>query len=96
MATSTPNNDPFKCEDGCAACCRCVGHIACLPSQDGVCSHLDGTRCSIYARRPVICRVDTMWITAGRGVSWENWCDSNHKACEALREAQKSKPLPSH
>ena len=50
----------FEC-DRCGACCR---HLdisklyAELDRGDGTCKYLSGNLCSIYEKRPLLCRVD--------------------------------------
>lgn len=73
----------FPCS-GCGACCRWTKALvaACMPvTADGACVHLDGNRCSIYDRRPEICRVRgdyeatavicvALQVTEGLGSEW--------------------------
>lgn len=53
----------FDC-DICGECCRHLDILAHIPDiaqldrGDGICRHLSGDRCSIYADRPLLCRVD--------------------------------------
>lgn len=51
----------FKC-DCCGACCRHLNLSALyaeLDRGDGTCKYLSGNLCSIYEKRPLLCRVDT-------------------------------------
>ena len=79
----------FKCE-ACGACCRHVGAIPELPQtkKKGVCDHLDLTtnKCQIYTGRPLICRVDAMYLHLKPLCTWEEFCMQNKKACKLLRE----------
>ncbi|MFU0784594.1 YkgJ family cysteine cluster protein [Clostridium sp.] len=50
----------FKC-DCCGCCCRNLDKselYAELDCGDGICKYLVGNLCSIYSKRPLICRVD--------------------------------------
>ena len=50
----------FHC-DKCGICCRSLRRSPLyreLDRGDGVCRYLDGNLCSIYATRPLLCRVD--------------------------------------
>jgi Fe-S-cluster containining protein len=53
----------FPCTQ-CGQCCRNIsgvpGSIA-LDRGDGVCKHLVGKHCGVYANRPVICNVDAIF-----------------------------------
>tara|TARA_R100001510_G_C7504082_1_gene106534 strand:+ start:164 stop:457 length:294 start_codon:yes stop_codon:yes gene_type:complete len=54
----------FLCSQ-CGACCRAAGKMNGakygLPiKKDGSCANLVGNICSIYSKRPDICRVDSM------------------------------------
>jgi len=43
----------------CAACCRIAGKfsLAFFNGKDSACKYLDGNKCTIYEKRPRICRV---------------------------------------
>ncbi len=53
----------FHCEK-CGSCCR---HIDLSPLYqeldrgDGICKYLSGNLCSIYEKRPLLCRVDASY-----------------------------------
>ena len=50
----------FHC-DKCGICCRSLRRsplYSGLDRGDGVCRYLDGNLCSIYATRPLLCRMD--------------------------------------
>ena len=50
----------FTC-DKCGSCCRNLNKSTIytnLDSGNGVCKYLEGSLCSIYATRPLLCRVD--------------------------------------
>ena len=60
----------WKCIE-CGACCLKIGHILPrLKQPDSMaCSKLAGTRCSIYADRPLVCRAKA--FTASQGQEWD-------------------------
>ena len=49
----------FPCT-GCGACCKRLPETSPMALADGRCRHLDlqTDRCSVYAQRPLVCRVD--------------------------------------
>lgn len=50
----------FKC-DCCGCCCRNLDKseiYSHLDRGDGTCKYLSGNLCSIYEKRPLICRID--------------------------------------
>lgn len=60
---SMPAPERFPCTQ-CGECCRHVDRLAQLADfdrGDGVCIHLVGNLCDIYASRPEICCVDRMY-----------------------------------
>ncbi len=53
----------FPCNQ-CGECCRHIERIPQLVSfdcGDGVCKYLEENKCTIYEKRPEICRVDVMY-----------------------------------
>lgn len=59
----TADPTPFPCLQ-CGECCRHIDRIpqlAQFDGGDGVCIHLKGNLCEIYADRPDICSVDRMY-----------------------------------
>ena len=63
----------FPCSS-CGACCRRVSFTMLFPRDwirpDGSCVHLAGSTCSIYERRPEICRIDHMIERRGLDRDW--------------------------
>ncbi len=59
---TAPRPMDFPCTS-CGACCRQIPLDSPMNLGDGVCRHLDtvSQRCSIYAQRPLICRVDDLY-----------------------------------
>lgn len=50
----------YKC-DMCGCCCRHIGNSEIYKNLDnghGVCKYLVGNLCSIYNKRPLLCRID--------------------------------------
>ena len=52
---------------------------------DGSCEKLDGTRCTVYEDRPLLCRVDAM--LARRGTPTAEGYQASAEACHALQDA---------
>ena len=56
----------------CGSCCHKAGRIPNFPeptTPEGVCVHLTSdNKCSIYDKRPTICRVDKLYETMGRAM----------------------------
>lgn len=78
----------FKCTM-CGECCR---HIAGIPELaaydrgDGVCSHLAGNKCDIYATRPYICDVSAVYERHFKGkISEDEFLRITYDACERLK-----------
>lgn len=69
----------------CGECCRHLGssHIyAHLHDGSGVCRYLDGDICSIYADRPLLCRVDDVYDAYfSDTISREEYYRLNEQAC---------------
>ena len=81
---------PFNC-DKCGLCCK-MTHGTPLDRGDGNCKHLDIDKglCTIYENRPPICRVDEMYKRKNlKGVSWEQYKEMSHKACDVIKNAFK-------
>ncbi|MGN0688654.1 MAG: YkgJ family cysteine cluster protein [Oscillospiraceae bacterium] len=78
----------FKC-DMCGECCRNVGltelyrHLA---DETGACRYLNGNKCSIYAERPLLCRVDEGYeLFFSDHISIEEYYRLNYEVCEILK-----------
>ena len=82
----------FKC-DMCGACCRNIGGISLfeeLDRGDGVCKYLVGNRCSIYAQRPLLCRVDESYEAFWKEqISLEDYYRLNYASCDALKQMER-------
>ena len=76
----------------CGACCRNLGGssiYASLDRGDGVCMYLDGNLCSIYEKRPLLCRVDESYNLLWRNkMSIEEYYERNFAACTELKKMQ--------
>ena len=79
----------FKC-DQCGACCRHVNlssYYQSLDRGDGECKYLDGNLCTIYEKRPLLCRVDESYMAFFRkSMSKEEYYRLNYEACRKLKK----------
>ncbi|HAY5018302.1 MULTISPECIES: YkgJ family cysteine cluster protein [Acinetobacter] len=79
----------FPCTQ-CGACCRHVNLSELtkhLDRGDGICHHydLDSKLCSIYERRPEICRIDTFYQKhLKEQFTWNEFVELNLIACKQL------------
>jgi Fe-S-cluster containining protein len=82
---------PFPCTQ-CGLCCQHVDlseQTRFLDRGDGTCTHYDATRkaCSIYARRPDICRVDRQYLqNYAQHFTWDEFVALNLQVCTALEQ----------
>ena len=79
---------PFPCY-GCGMCCRMVDvaeETRPLDRGDGICKHLDTdtNRCTIYEKRPDICRVDKQYELHGKDKTWPEFIELTLEACDLL------------
>lgn len=81
--------EKFPCTQ-CGECCRHVDLVPQLAEFDtgnGICTHLKGNLCGIYASRPEICSVDRMYeryfVTQ---FSKEEFYEMNLAVCRRLQE----------
>lgn len=78
----------FQC-DKCGACCRNLRLSPLykeLDRGDGVCRYLNGNLCSIYDKRPLICRVDDSYNEFFKDkLSLEEYYRLNCEACTKLK-----------
>jgi len=79
--------DGFPCSM-CGACCRQWGNVPAdlregvVPDTNGVCPHLTAdNRCSIYATRPAVCRVEE---SCPLGMDMSLWFFRNLVRCDEL------------
>lgn len=79
----------FQCSQ-CGECCKHINLIPQLTNFDngfGICIHLKDNKCSIYEKRPEICRVDVMYEKYfADQFSREEFYHLNGKVCERLKE----------
>ena len=78
----------FQC-DSCGLCCRHVPDGCGLPHDSGTCRNLVENKCSIYASRPDICRVDVMQKVLAPNSTLEEWYATNTMQCELLKAKAK-------
>jgi Fe-S-cluster containining protein len=78
----------FKC-DKCGECCRNLNKSPVyieLHDGDGVCRYLRGNLCSIYDKRPLLCRVDECYHAIFKDkLSYEEYLQLNYKYCNELK-----------
>lgn len=79
----------FFCNQ-CGQCCRNLDKsplYAELDRGDGVCRYLDGNLCSIYEKRPLLCRVDECYDLFFReSLSREEFYQMNYRVCRQLQK----------
>lgn len=84
----------FKC-DQCGCCCRHLYEsvvYAELDRGDGVCKYLIGNLCSIYEKRPMVCRVDEGYkLYFSAIMSREEYYRLNENECKRLKKEEKLK-----
>ncbi len=79
----------FPCTK-CGACCKSVSlsqETQFLDRGDGACRHLnmESNECSIYNKRPDICRIDLQYHKRYKGLySWEEFVSLNLASCKIL------------
>lgn len=78
----------FKC-DRCGECCRNLNMSPIyseLHNGNGICRYLKGNLCSIYAERPLLCRVDESYNLIFKDkLSYEEYLCLNYKYCIELK-----------
>lgn len=81
----------FIC-DKCGCCCRNLDKselYADLDCGDGTCKYLTGNLCSIYEKRPLLCRVDECYEKYFSGMmTREHYYELNYQACENLKKTE--------
>lgn len=79
----------FKC-DKCGLCCsHLLGSELYkeLDRGDGVCKYLEGNLCSIYDRRPLLCRVDECYKRFfSSEMTREEYYKKNYEGCLKLKQ----------
>jgi uncharacterized protein len=82
-------SNSFPCTS-CGLCCRHISAIKELQAfnrGDGVCQFLINNKCSIYDKRPLICRIDEMYEIAFSHLDKLEFYNLNYKACLELQKA---------
>ncbi len=78
----------FQCSK-CGECCRNLNNsdlFRNLHRGDGVCIYLDGNLCSIYEKRPLLCRVDESYEKYFKEqYSLEEYYNLNYQGCRNLQ-----------
>lgn len=81
----------FEC-DKCGCCCRNLHKSKLyfeLDRGDGVCKYLVGNLCSIYEKRPLLCRVDQCYERFfSQWMSRKEYYEQNKEACKRLKETE--------
>ena len=79
----------FFCEK-CGECCKHLDRSDLykdLDRGDGVCKYLKQNICSIYDKRPIICRVDESYYSFFKEqISLEDYYKLNYDACNKLKK----------
>lgn len=78
----------FQC-DQCGLCCKNLRLSPLyeeLDRGDGVCKYLKGNLCSIYSKRPLLCRIDESYeVFFKDSLSKEEYYRLNHEMCNKLK-----------
>ena len=79
----------FAC-DKCGECCRNLDRSPLykdLHDGDGVCRYLKDNMCSIYDKRPLLCRVDECYkIFFKDEFDYEEYLQLNYESCKKIKE----------
>lgn len=79
----------FAC-DKCGECCRNLDKspiYAQLDRGDGTCRYLIGNLCSIYEKRPILCRIDESYDLFFRDtLAQDEFYKLNQSFCKKLKE----------
>ncbi|MBQ3825062.1 MAG: hypothetical protein II811_02880 [Spirochaetaceae bacterium] len=82
----------FEC-DKCGLCCAHIGESELyrdLDRGDGVCKYLKDKLCSIYEKRPLLCRVDESFEEFfSKTMTREDFYELNYQGCRALKNMRK-------
>lgn len=83
---------PIDCSKCSALCCKQMGKIITEYDRgDGICKYLEDNKCSIYDDRPFICNTVKIYEKYfSNKYTIEQWNEMNHKACEVLRERDRT------
>ena len=76
----------FQC-DKCGECCRNLDKYRELHDGDGICRYLRENLCSIYEKRPLICRIDEGFEAFFKDkISYEEYLQYTYECCEILKK----------
>lgn len=82
----------FHC-DKCGQCCRNLNRsdlYASLHNGDGICRYLRNDLCSIYEKRPLLCRVDESYEAIfAPYMTYETYLELNYQSCRQLKTGGK-------
>ncbi|MCD3245451.1 YkgJ family cysteine cluster protein [Clostridium botulinum C] len=82
----------FIC-DKCGECCRNLDKSPIyeeLHNGDGICKYLNGNLCSIYEKRPLLCRVDESYSAFFKNIiSINEYYKINYRYCIKLKNKLK-------
>lgn len=100
MSDAVPDtmDPPFPC-NGCGLCCEQVHRspeTAFLDGGNGSCRNFDAAsrHCTIYAKRPDICRVDQQYVLRFHAqCTWDEFVAINTRACRQLAERHEAVAL---
>lgn len=88
------STEPFNCDNCNAYCCRmpAVREYGLPTLPDGTCAYLVDNKCSIYASRPLVCRIDDGWRAYfSEQMTLDEWREWNREWCSKLAERAASK-----
>lgn len=78
----------FKCNK-CGCCCRHLDKSESykeLDRGDGTCKYLQGNLCTIYAERPLLCRIDECYEKFFKDqMTLEQYYKVNYEMCKEIR-----------
>lgn len=78
----------FKCSQ-CGECCRHLDKSELykdLDRGDGICRYLNGSLCSIYESRPLLCRIDESYYAYFSEIyTKDEYYRLNEQACKILQ-----------
>lgn len=81
----------FKC-DKCGQCCRNLNKsevYKSLHNGDGICKYLLKNICSIYDKRPLLCRIDESYEKIFKNrMTLEEYYILNYEMCKKLKKGE--------
>lgn len=82
----------FEC-DKCGECCRNLNMSSMyseLHDGNGICRYLKGNLCSIYSKRPLLCKIDECYDTFFKDkLSYEEYIQLNYRQCNELKRKRR-------